>query len=62
MIFCICTTMPIAYWYVPRVSYILCVQKFHPTRSLLFIPTWEGVWCRFLVLLSTAAKLFPWLI
>ena len=51
MIFCISTSMPAEYWYVPRVSY---VQKFHPTRSL-FILTWGGVWCRFLVLLSTPA-------
>ena len=47
--------MPAEYWYVPRVIY---VQKFHPTRSL-FILTWGGVWCRFLVLLSIPAS-FPW--
>ena len=27
--FCISTTMPAAYWYVPRVTY---VQKLHPTQ------------------------------
>ena len=53
MIFCIRTSMPADYWYVPRVIY---VQKFRPARSLLFILTWGGVWCRFLVLLlSTPA-------
>ena len=43
-------SMPAEYWYLPRVSYIY-VQKFHSTSSLLFILTWGGVWCRFLVLL-----------
>ena len=53
MLFCIRTSMPAEYWYVPRVIY---KQKLHPTRSLLIILTWGGVWCRFLVLfLSTPA-------
>ena len=53
VIFGIRTSMPAEYWYVPRVSH---VQKLHPTRSVLFILTWGGVWCRFLVLLlSTPA-------
>ena len=30
--------------------HVLCVQIFHPTRGLLSILTWGGVWCRFLVL------------
>ena len=33
MFFCISTSMPAEYWYVPRVIY---VQKFHPTRSCSF--------------------------
>ena len=53
MIFCISTSMPAEYWYVPRVPYttysgICYVQKFHPTHSL-FILTWGGVLCRVLV-------------
>ena len=51
MLFCIRTSMPAEYWYVPRVIY---KQKLHPTRRL-FILTWGGVWCRFLVLLNTPA-------
>ena len=54
MIFCISTSISAEYYYVPRVSYIhtyiyiYIVQKLHPTRTLLFILTWGGVWCGFL--------------
>ena len=53
MIFCILTSMPAEYCYVPRVSYI-CRNSI-PAVVLLFILTWGGVWCHFLVLLSTPA-------
>ena len=52
--FCVRMSMPAEYWHVPRVIYL---QKFHPTRSLLFILAWGGMWCRFLVLLGTLALL-----
>ena len=42
---------PAEYWYVPRVIYAEILSN----STLLFILTWGGVWCRFLVLLSTPA-------
>ena len=38
-----------------RTTCVIYVKKLHPAHSLLFILTWGGVWCRFLVLLSTSA-------
>ena len=38
-----------------RTTCVIYMQKFHLTRTLLFILTWGGVWCRFLVLLGTHA-------
>ena len=32
---------------------VIYMHKFRPTHRLLFVLTWGGVWCRFLVLLST---------
>ena len=55
MTLCVSTSMPAECWYVPRMSY-MCRNSI-PNRSLLFILTWGGVWCRFLVLLSTPALL-----
>ena len=61
MIFCISTTMPAAYWYVPRVTY---VQKFHPTQVPPVVccsfSLGEECGVAFLCCCSVPLPSFPW--
>ena len=40
--------------------HIYIVQKLHPTRTLMFILTWGGVWCGFLSFCWVPLPRLPW--